>query len=236
MPRYNRALVKISGEALQGPDAFGIHQSTIRAIAEDLKTAAETGVELAVVIGGGNLVRGAQIAGMGLSRAAADSMGRIATVMNAIAMEAQLEAVGQTARAMSADPMPSIIETYSRQRAASELSKGRIVLLAGGVGAPFFTTDTGAALRAAELDCAVLLKATNVDGVYTADPKKDQSARRYERLTHDEAISKSLKVMDTAAFALAKENRLPVIVFSIREPGAITAALAGGLNATLVTP
>jgi len=232
---YRRALVKLSGEALMGAEAFGIHQPTVLQICEDLIEATRLGVELAVVVGGGNIFRGAQMTGMGLSRPAADSMGMLGTVMNVIALEAQLTALGQPSRAMSAVAMPSVVETYTRQQAQDHLEKGRVVLLAGGTGNPFFTTDTGGALRAAELDCDVLLKATNVDGVYTADPKKDASARRYDRVSYSEVIARDLKVMDTAAFALARDARLPIIVFSIHQRGAIADVLAGRNNGTLVS-
>jgi uridylate kinase len=163
-------------------------------------------------------------------------MGMLGTVMNAIALEAQVEALGHSARAMSGVAMPSVVETYTRQQASDHLTKGRIVILAGGTGNPFFTTDTGGALRAAELACDVMLKATQVDGIYTADPKKDPTATRYDRLTHDEAIAKNLGVMDTAAFALARENKIPIMVFKLGAPNAISDALAGRGTATLVSP
>ena len=231
---YKRALVKLSGEALMGTEAFGIHQPTVKQICEDLVEAANLGVQIAVVVGGGNIFRGAQMSGMGLTRPAADSMGMLGTVMNAIALEAQIEALGHNARAMSGVAMPSVVETYTRQQASDHLTKGRIVILAGGTGNPFFTTDTGGALRAAELGCDVMLKATQVDGVYSADPKKDPTAKRYERISFDEAIAKDLKIMDTAAFALARDARLPIIVFSIRDIGAIAGVLAGSGRGTLV--
>lgn len=234
-PLFKRALVKVSGEALQGPESFGLHQPTVRQIAQDLIEAAALGVEIAVVVGGGNLFRGAQLHGMGLSRPAADSMGMLGTVMNVIALEAQLNSLGHPARAMSAVAMPSVVETYTRQQAMDHLSKGRIVLLGGGTGNPFFTTDTGGALRAAELGCDVMLKATQVDGVYSADPRKDPSATRYTSVTFDEVIAKDLKVMDTAAFALARDAKLPVSIFSIQERGSIAAALCGQGRSTLVT-
>lgn len=236
IPVFKRALVKLSGEALLGTEPFGIHQPTVKQISEDLIEAAALGVEVAVVVGGGNIFRGAQMHGMGLSRPAADSMGMLGTVMNVIALEAQLTALGQPARAMSGVAMPSVVETYTRQQAMDHLSKGRIVLLAGGTGNPFFTTDTGGALRAAELECDVLLKATQVDGVYDADPRKDANAKRYETVSFDEVIRKDLKVMDMAAFALARDAKLPIVVFSIREPGAIAAAIRGEGRATTVAP
>ncbi|WP_448952021.1 UMP kinase [Labrys neptuniae] len=233
---FKRVLVKLSGEALQGNEAFGIDRGTVRRIAEDVIEAVKLGVEVAVVVGGGNIFRGSQIAGMGLSRPAADSMGMLATVMNVIALEAQLASLGQPARAMSGVAMPSVVETYTRQQAMEHLAKDRVVLLAGGTGNPFFTTDTGGALRAAELECNVLMKGTQVDGIYSADPKKDPTATRYDRITHDEVIRKDLKIMDTAAFALAREARLPIIVFSIQHPGSLAAVLRGEGRCTLVTP
>lgn len=226
--------MKLSGEALMGPEPFGIHQPTVHQICQDLIEAANLGVEVAVVVGGGNIFRGAQISGMGLSRPAADSMGMLGTVMNAIALEAQVEALGHTARAMSGVAMPSVVETYTRQQASDHLRKGRIVILAGGTGNPFFTTDTGGALRAAELGCDVMLKATQVDGIYSADPKKDSSAKRYERVSYDEVIAKDLKVMDTAAFALARDANLPIIVFALHEKGAIAQVLQGKGRGTVV--
>ena len=233
---YKRVLVKLSGEALMGGEPFGIDRGTVRRIAEDLIDAVRLGVEVAVVVGGGNIFRGSQIAGMGLSRPAADSMGMLATVMNVIALEAQLASLGQSARAMSGVAMPSVVETYTRQQAMEHLAKDRVVLLAGGTGNPFFTTDTGGALRAAELECNVLMKGTQVDGIYSADPKKDPAATRYDHITHDEVIRKDLKIMDTAAFALAREARLPIIVFSIQQPGSLAAVLRGEGRCTLVTP
>lgn len=233
---YKRVLVKLSGEALMGGEAFGIDRATVRRLAEDVIEAVKLGVEVAVVVGGGNIFRGSQIAGMGLSRPAADSMGMLATVMNVIALEAQLASLGQSARAMSGVAMPSVVETYTRQQAMEHLAKDRVVLLAGGTGNPFFTTDTGGALRAAELECNVLMKGTQVDGIYSADPKKDPTATRYDHITHDEVIRKDLKIMDTAAFALAREARLPIIVFSIQQPGSLAAVLRGEGRCTLVTP
>ncbi|MBP0578969.1 UMP kinase [Labrys sp. LIt4] len=233
---YKRVLVKLSGEALMGGEAFGIDRATVRRIAEDVIEAVKLGVEVAVVVGGGNIFRGSQIAGMGLSRPAADSMGMLATAMNVIALEAQLASLGQSARAMSGVAMPSVVETYTRQQAMEHLAKDRVVLLAGGTGNPFFTTDTGGALRAAELECNVLMKGTQVDGIYSADPKKDPAATRYDHITHDEVIRKDLKIMDTAAFALAREARLPIIVFSIQQPGSLAAVLRGEGRCTLVTP
>jgi uridylate kinase len=233
---WRRIVVKLSGEALMGAQSHGLDQDMLARIAADLKSAAARGVEVAVVVGGGNFFRGIEGADKGIERARADSIGMLATVMNALALEYAIEKQGQTARTLSALPMPALCEAYSRQAALHHLGKGRIVVLAGGTGNPFFTTDTGAALRGAELSCDLIMKATQVDGVYSADPKRDPTATRYDRLTHDEAIAKNLAVMDTAAFALARENRIPIIVFSIREPGAILAALEGRGKATLVSP
>jgi len=235
-PLFKRVVVKLSGEALMGPETHGLHTPTLHRFAEDLKGAAGLGVQVAVVIGGGNFFRGLAGAEKGIERARADSIGMLATVMNALAMEGALEEIGQPARVLSAVAMPSQCQPYSRQAALAHLVKRRVILLAGGTGNPFFTTDTGAALRAAELSCDAVMKATNVDGVYTDDPKKNPDARRYERLTHDEAIQRNLQVMDTAAFALTRDNRIPIVVFSAHEPGAIEEALLGRGRATYVMP
>ena len=235
-PLYTRIMIKLSGEALMGPSSHGLHAPTVERIATDVAAAAKLGVQIGIVVGGGNFFRGIQGADKGIERARADSIGMLATVMNALALETALEAAGQSARALSAIPMPSVCQPYSRQAALNHLGKNRVVVLGGGTGNPFFTTDTGAALRAAELSCHAVMKATQVDGIYTADPKKDKTARRYERLTHDEAINKNLAVMDTAAFAICRENRIPIIVFSLHEPGAIKSALQGKGKFTLVSP
>ncbi|MGI8568057.1 MAG: UMP kinase [Methylocella sp.] len=234
---WRRIVVKLSGEALMGARSHGLDHDTLARIAADLtEVAATRGIEVAVVVGGGNFFRGIEGANKGIERARADSIGMLATVMNALALEYAIEKQRQAARTLSALPMPALCEAYSRQAALHHLGKGRIVVLAGGTGNPFFTTDTGAALRGAELSCDLIMKATQVDGVYSADPKRDPAATRYDRLTHDEAIARNLAVMDTAAFALARENGIPIIVFSIRQPGAILAALDGRGNATLVSP
>ncbi len=233
-PVYRRVIVKLSGEALTGSKAFGIDQPSVERIAADLAAASNLGVELGVVVGGGNIFRGVEVSARGVPRPVGDSMGMLATVMNCLALETAIERAGREARTLSALAMPSVCETYNRKRALKNLDKGRVVLLAAGTGNPFFTTDTTAVLRAAELDGQAVLKATNVDGVYTADPKKDPKAKRYERLSHQEAIEKDLKVMDGAAFALARENRMPIIVFSIAEKGAIAAVLRGKGHATTV--
>lgn len=233
---FKRVVVKLSGEALQGQAAHGLDAGTLARIAADLAQAASNAHEIAVVVGGGNFFRGIQGADKGIERARADSIGMLATVMNGLALEQAVEMQGRPARCLSAVPMPSLCESFSRRAALHHLKKGRVVIAAGGTGNPFFTTDTGAVLRAAELSADAVLKATQVDGVYTADPKRDRSATRYERLTHDEAIAKNLAVMDTAAFALARENKIPIIVFSIAEPDAISGALAGTGKSTLVAP
>jgi uridylate kinase len=231
---YRRVVVKVSGEALMGPDSFGIHQPTLERIAADLMASQRLGVAIAVVVGGGNIFRGVNVSEKGVARATGDMMGMLATVMNALALESAIEKAGLAARTMSALTMPDVCEAYERGRALRHLEQGRVVLLAGGTGNPFFTTDTTAVLRAAEIGAEAVLKATNVDGVYSADPKKDKNATRYDRLSHQEAIERDLKVMDTTAFALARENRMPIIVFSIREKGAIAAVLRGKGRATVV--
>lgn len=234
-PVYRRVIVKLSGEALSGSAGFGIDQPTLDRIATDLVATSRLGVQLGVVVGGGNIFRGVEVSTKGVSRATGDSMGMLATVMNSLALEAAVSRAGSEARTLSAIAMPDICESFSRQRALKHLQNGRIAILAGGTGNPHFTTDTTAVLRAAELDCQAVLKATNVDGVYSADPKRDKSATRYERLTPQEAIEKSLKVMDGTAFALARETRMPIIVFSIGEPGAVEAVMRGKGRATIVS-
>jgi uridylate kinase len=233
-PAYQRVIVKVSGEALAGSDSYGINQATVDRIAADLVAARRHGVALGVVVGGGNILRGVRAYGAGLPRATADSMGMLATVVNALVLEAAIERAGAPARSMSALSMPQVCETYERQRALRHLADGRIVLFAGGTGNPFFTTDTTAVLRAAEMGCQAVLKATNVDGVYSADPKVDPNARRFDRISHEEAINRNLKVMDATAFALARENLMPIIVFSIAEVGAIEAVVQGKGRATTV--
>jgi len=234
-PIYRRVLVKVSGEALAGTDGAGIQQATLERIAADLVATQKLGVSIGIVVGGGNMVRGVQMSGKGIPRLTGDLMGILATVMNALALESAIEAAGGAARTMSAVTMPEICETYERRRALRHLDKNRMVLLAAGTGNPFFTTDTTAVLRAAEIGAGAVLKATDVDGVYNADPKKDPKAVRYDKLTHQEAIERDLKVMDATAFALARENRMPIIVFSIRESRAIETVLRGKGRATVVS-
>ena len=233
-PIHRRVIVKLSGEALTGGESFGVHPPTIDRIACDLIAAQALGVSLGVVVGGGNIFRGLEISARGVARPTGDTLGMLATIMNALVLEATIERYGKAARTLSALAMPTVCESYTRQRALKHLDEGRILLLAAGTGNPFFTTDTTAVLRAAELGCEAVLKATNVDGVYSADPRRDSKARRYDQLTHQEAIEQDLKVMDATAFALARENRMPIIVFSIGEPGAIEAVLRGEGRATIV--
>ena len=233
-PVYRRVVIKLSGEYLAGSQAYGIDQPTIDRIASDLIAARKLGAEIAVVVGGGNMVRGVQASSRGVSRTTGDTMGMLATIMNCLALEAALERSGAPARTLSAFVMPEICELFTRAAAHKYLTDGRIVLLGGGTGNPFFTTDTTAVLRAAEIDAEAVLKATNVDGIYSADPKKDRSAKRFDRLTHAQAIEGGYKVMDTTAFALARETSLPIIVFSIAEPGSMGAILRGKGRGTIV--
>jgi uridylate kinase len=233
-PAYRRVIVKLSGEALTGASGFGIDQATVERLAADLVASTKLGVELGVVVGGGNIFRGVEVSERGVPRTVGDTMGMLATVMNCLVLEAAIERAGREARTLSALAMPSVCETYNIKRAQKNLGKGRVVLLAAGTGNPYFTTDTTAVLRAAELGCKAVLKATNVDGVYTADPKKDPKAKRYDKLGHQEAIEKDLRVMDSTAFALARENNMPIIVFSIAEKGAIESVLRGKGRATIV--
>jgi uridylate kinase len=233
-PLYRRVVVKLSGEYLAGSQGFGFDQATVDRIAGDLIAARELGTEIAVVVGGGNIVRGVEVSARGVSRPTGDTMGMLATVMNCLALEAAIERKGAPARTLSAFVMPEICELFTRSATHKYLAEGRIVLLGGGTGNPFFTTDTTAVLRAAEIDAAAVLKATNVDGVYNADPKKDPSAKRFDRLSHSQAIEGGYKVMDATAFALARETSLPIIVFSIAEPGSIGAILEGRGHGTVV--
>jgi len=233
-PLCRRVIVKLSGEALSGGDGFGIAQGTVERIAQDIAAAAKLGVELGVVVGGGNIFRGVEVSARGVPRPVGDTMGMLATVMNCLALEAAVERAGVEARTLSALAMPAVCETYNRKRALKNLGKARVVLLAAGTGNPFFTTDTTAVLRAAELEAEAVLKATNVDGVYSADPRKDPKAKRYDKLSHQQAIEQDLRVMDGTAFALARENHMPIIVFSIAEKGAIAAVLRGKGRATVV--
>ncbi len=227
-PPYRRILLKVSGEVLMGDAPFGIDMNTLEAVAADIASVAAHGFELCLVIGGGNIFRGVSMAGRGMERASADYMGMLATVMNALALQSALEKAGVHTRVQSAIPMDAVCEPYIRRRALRHLEKGRVVIFAAGLGAPFFTTDTPAALRAAEMGCDALFKGTSVDGVYTADPKQDSKAERYERLSYHEVLSKNLKVMDASAIALMRDNAIPIVVFSIREPGNLLRVVGGG--------
>ena len=225
---YTRVLVKLSGEALMGSADYGISSETVKDIARQIRHVLDdTGVQLCLVLGGGNIFRGISGATQGMERATADYMGMLATVINALATQDALEQEGVPTRVMSAIPMASLCEPYIRRRAERHLDKGRVVIFAAGTGNPYFTTDTTAALRAAEMNCDALLKGTQVDGVYDADPHKVRDAKRYDRLTYLEVLSRDLKVMDASAISLAKENDIPIIVFSLREPGAFTDIIAG---------
>ena len=233
--RYKRLLLKLSGEALLGKGSHGIDVSVLERLATDVKQAQNAGCQMAVVVGGGNIVRGMEFAARGMDRATADYMGMLGTVMNALAFQNVLEQLGAPARVLSAISMPTVCEAYVRPKALHHMDKGRIVIFAAGTGNPFFTTDTTAALRAIEMGCDAVAKATQVDGVYSADPKKDPTARRYDRLTYSEVLARDLRVMDGAAIALARDNRLPVIVFSIEESGNLLKMLKGEARATLIT-
>ena len=234
MPRYRRVLLKVSGEALMGSQAFGIDTVTVDRIAVDAKEAVDRGTQLCMVIGGGNIFRGLAGAAKGIERATADYMGMLATVMNALAMQAALERAGVECRVQSAIPMSTVCEPYIRRRAIRHMEKGRVVIFAAGTGNPFFTTDTAAALRAAEMNCEALLKGTQVDGVYSADPKKVPGAQRYAALTYQDVLSRDLKVMDASAVSLSRENGIPIIVFSIHDKGALVAVLRGDGRATII--
>ena len=233
-PKYRRVLLKVSGEALMGDDQYGINTGVIDRIAQDVKQAADAGSEICMVVGGGNIFRGLAGAAKGIERATADYMGMLATVMNALALQAGLERVGVSSRVQSAIAMNNVCEPYVRRRAMRHMEKGRVVIFAAGTGNPFFTTDTAAALRAAEMGCDAMLKATNVDGVYSADPKKFPDAVRYESLSYHEVLAQNLQVMDAAAISLSRENRIPILVFSLAEAGALKEVLAGRGRATII--
>ncbi len=234
-PPYKRILLKISGEVLMGGQPYGIDLETVGRMADEIIACASNGTQIALVIGGGNIFRGLAGAAKGMDRVSADHMGIMATVMNALAMQGVLSRKGIDARVLSAIAMPTVCETYSHSKGIHHLEQGRIIICAAGTGLPFFTTDTGAALRAAELQCDALLKGTSVDGVYSADPKTDATARRYETVTFNEILAKDLRIMDPAAIALARDNGIPVVVFSIRKPGAVRDVLNGQGLFTTVT-
>jgi len=235
MPKYCRVLLKLSGEALMGKREFGLESETVDRIAAEIKSVAELGVEVCIVVGGGNIFRGVSGASTGMDRASADYMGMLATVMNALAMQSALEGIGAQTRVLSAIPMQSVSEPYIRRRAVRHMEKGRIVIFAAGTGNPFFTTDTAAALRASEMGCDALLKATKVDGIYSADPVTDPDADRFEKLSYLDVLSKDLKVMDAAAVSLARENNIPILVFSIQSAGAFVDVAKGGGTYTIIS-
>ena len=232
--KYKRVLLKISGEALMGKQSFGIDPSTIIRISNEIETVVQMGVEVCIVVGGGNIFRGISAQEVGIERTTGDYMGMLATVMNALAMQNALELIGITTRVQSAFPISSVCETYIRRRAERHLEKGRVIIFAAGTGNPYFTTDTAAALRASEMNCNAMFKATNVDGVYSSDPKKNKDAKRYKELNYMEVLGKDLKVMDAAAVSLARENNVPVIVFSIHEKGAFSNVVSGNGNFTII--
>ena len=233
-PRFNRILLKLSGEALMGDGQFGIDPDTVARLAGEIQTAREDGHELCLVVGGGNIFRGLAGAAKGFDRASADYMGMLATVMNALALQNALEKIGVDTRVQSAIPMATVSEPYIRRRAVRHMEKGRVVIFAAGTGNPFFTTDTAAALRAAEMGCDALFKGTSVDGVYTADPKQVPDAKRYDTVTFNQVLADNLKVMDASAIALCRDNNIPIVVFNIREQGNLARVLGGGGVATVV--
>ncbi|WP_185982501.1 UMP kinase [Aureimonas mangrovi] len=233
--RFKRVLLKVSGEALMGAQGFGIDVAVADRIARDIQSARKLGVDISIVVGGGNIFRGVAVASKGGDRVTGDQMGMLATVINALALRTSLTKIGIDAVVLSAIPMPEICESFSQLVALAHAEKGRVVIFAGGTGNPFFTTDSAAALRAAEMGVDALFKGTQVDGIYSADPKTHPDATRYERLTHDEVLNKGLAVMDVAAVALARENRIPIVVFSIHEEGGFAAILSGGGRATVVS-
>ncbi len=233
--RFGRVLLKISGEALMGDEPFGIDLATVDRIAGEVRDATAIGTQVCLVIGGGNIFRGLSGAAKGMERASADYMGMLATVMNALAMQNALERIGVDTRVQSAIPMTTVCEPYIRRRAVRHMEKGRVVIFAAGTGNPFFTTDTAAALRAVEMNCDALMKGTQVDGVYTADPKIDADATRYETLTYMDVLTQDLKVMDASAISLSRENGIPIVVFSIREKGGFVRVLNAEGQCTIIS-
>ncbi len=233
-PRYKRILLKLSGEVLMGNQQFGIDPEFVAELAKEVQAAQATGLEICLVIGGGNIFRGMAGAAKGMDRAQADYMGMLATVMNALAMQNALEQLGVHTRVQSALQMDAVCEPVIRRRAERHLEKGRVVIFAAGVGAPYFTTDSGAALRAAEMQCDALLKGTSVDGIYDSDPKNNPSAKRFDTVDYDTVLAQNLRVMDASAVALCRDNNIPIVVFSIREQGNLAKVLAGGGISTIV--
>jgi uridylate kinase len=235
VPAFRRVLLKLSGEGLMGAREYGLDPKMLSAIAREIQTVHGMGVEVCVVIGGGNIYRGVAGAATGMERASADYMGMLATVINALALQNELERIGLHTRVLSAIPMTTVCEPYIRRRAVRHMEKGRIVIFAAGTGNPFFTTDTAAALRAAEMGVGALLKATQVDGVYSADPRKDPAAKRYDRLTYMDVLSRDLQVMDASAIALARENRIPIVVFDLHKPGGLAEVMRGEGTFTIIS-
>ncbi len=232
---YNRVLIKVSGEALMGSKEYGQDDVIIDRICKDIQKAVDMGVEVCLVVGGGNIYRGMSAAARGMERSSADYMGMLATVLNALAVQNALEKIGVETRVLSAIHMMEVCEPYIRRRAIRHMERGRVVIFAAGTGNPFFTTDTAAALRASEMGCDALLKGTQVDGVYTADPKLDDTAKRYETLTYQDVLVKNLKVLDTSAISLCRDNNIPILVFSIHEPGEFARVLQGDGKFTRIT-
>ena len=232
--RYHRVLLKISGEAMMGDQGYGLHPPTVDRIANEVKSVRDLGVEICMVIGGGNIFRGLQLSDQGIERTTADYMGMLATVMNALAMQSALEAIGVHTRVISAIPMDQVCEPYIRRRAVRHLEKARVCIFAAGTGNPYFTTDTAATLRATEMSCQAIFKGTKVDGVYDKDPATNPDATRYDTISYDEVLTRHLKVMDASAIALARDNDLPIVVFSLDEPGGFKGILAGQGTFTIV--
>lgn len=233
-PVYKRVLLKLSGEGLMGDKSFGMSAEVIKSLAQQIKELRDTGVEVCVVVGGGNIFRGAKEASKGMNRTVADHVGMLATVMNALYIQNALEEAGQPARVLSGLNIPEVCEHYVYRRALRHLEKGRVVVFAAGTGNPYFTTDTGAALRASEMQCDVILKATQVDGVYDSDPKQNSQAKKFEAISYDDVIEKQLKVMDITAVALAKENNIPIVVFAQKGKDALANAVCGKGNFTII--
>ena len=234
--KYKRVMLKISGEALMGDQGYGLHPPTVARIAQEVKSVHDLGIEICMVIGGGNIFRGLQGSAQGMERATADYMGMLATVMNALAMQAALETLKIHTRVISAIRMDEVAEPYIRRRAVRHLEKKRVCIFAAGTGNPYFTTDTAATLRASEMGCEALFKGTQVDGVYDSDPKKNPDAKRYDRVSYDVALAKNLKVMDSTAIALARDNRLPIVVFSLDTPNGLVGIVRGEGRFTIVEP
>jgi len=234
-PKYRRILLKLSGEGLMGDRAYGLNPEIVDRIADEIKAVFEMGVQVALVIGGGNIFRGVSAAAAGIERTSADYMGMLATVINALALQSVIERKGVQTRVLSAIPLATVCEPYIRRRAIRHMEKGRVVILAAGTGNPFFSTDTAAALRAVEMDCDVLMKGTQVDGVYSADPKKVSNAKRFDRLTYHDVLSGDLKVMDASAIVLARENNVPILVFCIQIPGSFADVVIGGGTCTEIS-